>query len=183
MSDTDLSELSIAELNKRRAEASDDDFGGVDRREVIDEELSRREEDRAELRDLLAMKNQLAIARDRGLGDDPTVEALEEHVDELNAAHHPDPQSELAEAADIDEEQVAALSDAEAEQAREHLAAIEMVAGSSNAGMRASHEEHVDALSELLDDHDVEVDALAESAVVEEPGASVDALFDDTDGA
>ena len=176
----DLTDLSIAELNERKEDAGDGDFGhNPARHEALAEELERRESEREELRDLLSMKTELARAEEYGLGGDPTVEALAEHVDELDAALHPTPQTALAQEADVPIDLVDSLSEEEAEQASTHVEAIEMLAGSSNTGARVSLEEHAEALQELLADHDVEPEALTESAVVEEPGVSIEALYEE----
>lgn len=175
---SDLTDLSIAELNERMEATGDDDFGET-RREALTEELERRESEREELKELLSMKTELARAEEYGLGGDPTVEALSEHVEELDAALHPSPQSALAEEAGVSIDLVDGLSDEEADQASTHVQSIEMLAGSSNAASKVGLEEHAEALQELLADHDVEPEALTESAVVEEPGVSIEALYED----
>lgn len=178
MSDRNLSDLSIAELNERKNTIGDG--GGVET-DHIDEELSRREQERAREVELLTMKLRLKQAKDAGLGDDPTVAAVEDHVDALSAALHPDPRSELAAFADIDKAQVAGLSDAEAEHALEKVEAIKMTAGSSTTAMRASLEDHVEALQELLTDHDVGVEALSDGVLPADGRVAVSGMLEADD--
>lgn len=171
MSNSDLSDLSTAELNERKAQISDDSVGrGTDH---IDDELARRESERAREMDLLDMKVKLEQARDAGLADDPTVAAVEERVADLESDLHPDPRSDLATLADVDEAMVAGLSEEEAEQAQTHLEAIDMLAGSSNTAARVSVKEHRDALETLFADRDVEVDVLSASVLPDDDGEGV----------
>lgn len=176
---TDISDLSIVELKRRKENIGSDDHGRS--AEHIDEELERRADERARTSNLLDLKLQLALAEERGLGDDPTVEKLREQVAELEEAlHPPSPQAELASFTGVDEDAVARLSDEEAEQAREHVEAIEMLATSSNTAARTSVQEHREDLEALLENRDVEAAALSEAAVPDdEPGASIDDLLEE----
>ncbi|EMA04280.1 hypothetical protein SAMN05443574_1355 [Haloarcula vallismortis] len=174
MSKNDLTEMSIAELRERKADLGDDDYGlNADH---VDEELARRREERAREMELLDMKLKLEQAKDAGLTDDPTVQRIQEHVAQLEEDLHPDPRSDLAALAGVDEERVTDLSDSEVEQARTHLEAIDMVAGSSGAGQQTIVKEHREGLEELLDGHDLKVAELSGVPDVEERGVTVSDL-------
>lgn len=169
---SDLNELSIAELEAQKA-STEHGFGS----DEIEAELERREQERARLSELLDMKLQLERADDAGLGDDPTVEAVREHVADLEAAMQPaSPRSELAARSGVDEAALASLSDEEAERAQQHVDAIEMLATSSNTGARTAVTEHRKNLEALLDGHDVEAAALSAAAV---PGKNEDGITAD----
>lgn len=174
MSKKNLTEMSIAELRERKADLGNDDYGlNADH---VDEELARRREQRAREMKLLDMKLKLEQAKDAGLIDDPTVQRIQEHVAQLEEDLHPDPRSDLAAAAGVDEEQLADLSDSEIEQAQNHLEALDMVAGSSNTGMQTAAKEHVEDLEALLEPHDLEVADLTSAADYLENGVTVSDL-------
>lgn len=174
MSKKDLTEMSIAELRERKADLGDDDYGlNADH---VDEELARRREQRAREMELLDMKLKLEQAKDAGLTDDPTVQRIQEHVAQLEEDLHPDPRSDLAAAAGIDEEQLADLSDSEVERAQNRLEALDMVAGSSNTGMQVAAKEHVEDLEALLEPHDLEVADLTAAVDSLENGVTVSDL-------
>lgn len=154
----DLSDLSIVELKNRR-DNLDDDLGVGP--EHIDEELSKREQERARLKELLDMKLSLATAEQAGLQDDRTVQELQEHVAELEDDLHPDPRSDLAEEAGVAEARLADLSESEVEEARTHVEAIRQADGASGPWAETATSEHRENLEALLSGHDVEVAELA----------------------
>jgi hypothetical protein len=177
MSKKDLTDMSIAELKERKDELGDDDYGvGTDH---IDEELSRREEQRAKETELLDMKIQLEQAKDAGLTDDPTVKRVQERVAELEEELHPDPRADLARAADIREDRLVDLTDSEVEQARNHVESINMAAGSSNTAMKTVLEEHTEDLAALLEPHDLEVADLTSVEDSIGDGVTVSDLYND----
>lgn len=169
----DLSDLSIVELKERKAGHGDDDLGvGA---EHIDEELAKRAEERDRLHDLLDMKLSLKTAEQAGLQDDPTVQELREHVDELEADLHPDPRSDLAEEVGVDEARLADLSDGEVEEVRTHVEAIRQADGASGPWAETATSEHRESLEAALSTHDVEVAELAGVPEDDSPKDSVTA--------
>lgn len=174
MSDTDLSDLSIAELNERREKIADDDVGMSP--DHIDAELERRAAERDEASELLDYKLQLARAEEHGLGDDPAAERLRDHVADLEAARHPSPQAELAREAGVEEDLVAHLADDTAERAAELVDAIEMGRNASSKPLRITARENYAELENLLADDDVAVAKLAEAPPDEESVTAADLI-------
>ncbi|GGN26922.1 hypothetical protein [Halarchaeum nitratireducens] len=163
MTNTNLDDMTLAELHSRKNDLGDDDYGiGTDH---IDAELEERAEKRSKTAELVDMKIQLKLAEDAGLEDDPAVADLREHVAELDAHLYADPRSELAEKAGVDEARLADLSDDEIEKAQTHVEAINMFATSEGDWAEDTVNDHRADLEALLDEHDV---AMAELSAVPE---------------
>jgi|GEM_PF-5696898 len=182
MSETNLSDLSIEELNERREQLGD--TVGTDH---YDEKLSERERRRAKEAELLDMKIKLEEAKSRGL-DDLTVDRIETQLAELAEELETGPRAQLAAETGFDRSSIARLSPGQAETALAKLEAIEHIQDAPETSVTSSEaalEENRAELEDLLAGGDAEAAALESAYLSDEAGEEIGValLESDDDGA
>lgn len=138
--------------------------------ENLDEQL---EDDVAETRRVVELLETIESAEAAGLGDDPAVEALREQVEALRgdaglgqSATAPE---RMADEFDLNGDELEALSEADREELRSDLEAIDEI-GNSRVNGVAAHElrRRRDSVDDLLDERDVApADLVADDAPIE----------------
>ena len=167
MTDNNLTDLSIAELKDRR-----DQMGAATGTSHIDDELKNRQRRREQEAELLDLKVKLEEAKRSGLGDDLTIQRVEEQIADLASDLETGPRAELARKTGADRSHVAQLSTNEAKDALRHLEAIEYIKGASQDSILSdkSIEDNRAALESVLEGHDANTAALEEGYLSDETG-------------
>lgn len=168
MSDTNLSDLSIAELKERREQMQNSPAGTSH----IDDELEKRRRRREQEAELLDLKVKLEEARRSGIDDDLTVQRIEEQIADLASDLETGPRAELARETGVDRSRIAQLSPSQAEEVLSQLEAIEHIENASRHSMFSdkSLEDNRAELASILDDHDADSAALEEAYLSDETG-------------
>lgn len=166
--ETNLRDLSIAELKDRREQMQGTPAGTSH----IDEEIEERRRQREKEAELLDLKVKLEEARRSGLSDDLTIQRIEDQIADLASDLETGPRAELARETGVDRSIVAELSADEAEEALSHLEAIEHIEGASQHSILSekSAEDNRAALESVLEDHEATAATLEERYLSDETG-------------
>ena len=175
MTDNNLSDLSIAELKDRREQMQNSPAGTSH----IEDELEERRERREQEAELLDLKVKLEEAKRSGLGDDLTVQRIEEQIADLASDLDTGPRAELARKTGVDRSHVAQLSADEAKDALSHLEAIDYIESASRGSILSekSADHNRAELESVLEGTDATAAALEEGYRSDETGEGLAAAL------